>query len=216
IVFEVGGGVAGSPSSLAWWDWVDRETGLHVVDLAPRLGEIEHLIESSIPPWCAGRVVRLTRAPPEVVGEILGLPRGEAEQASRRLYDEALWSGDRRCLLEAYERASRLGLNARFGARVLHLTAARGKAWALRVLLGGLSPRLAGGTALAALGDSPSDADMLEMADYPVVIPRPGGAVGVRPRRADYSIARQPAPRGWVEAVGELLLRFWSGGSRGG
>jgi mannosyl-3-phosphoglycerate phosphatase len=213
VVFEVSGGAAGGPGSLAWWDWVDPETGLHVASLAPPLAAVEGLVERSIPPGCRGRVVRLSRADPGLVGEILGLPRSEAALASRRLYDEALWSPDRGCLEEAARRASLLGLTVRWGARVLHLTGARGgKAWALRLLAGRLSPRLRGETVVA-LGDSPSDADMLEEADYAVVVPHRGGRVGVSPRRGDYLVAPEPAPRGWVWAVREVLLRLWSGGS---
>jgi mannosyl-3-phosphoglycerate phosphatase len=202
FIVEVGGAVAGEPGVLAYHDWVDPETGLEVVNLAPTIDRLEGLIEEAIPPACRGFITRLSRAGEELVARILGLPRGEAVLASRRLYDEALWSPRPECLEEAQARALRLGFNVRRGARVLHLTMARGKGAALKML-----PRLAPaleGARWAALGDSPSDADMLEASDYPIVVPHKGG-IGVRPRRLDYLVALEPAPAGWVWAIRRVV-----------
>ncbi|MEB2835758.1 MAG: hypothetical protein GSR80_000596 [Desulfurococcales archaeon] len=202
LVVEVGSAVAGDPGILAWWDWVDPETGLAVIDLAPRLDALEGLVERAIPPRCRGRVARISRAPPEAVEEALGLRGEEALMASRRLYDEALWSRDPGCLEEAARRAYGLGFNVRRGARVLHLTMAGGKARGLEALER-LAPALRGAEWVA-MGDSPSDADMLEWASHAVVIPH-GSGLGVRPRRASYHVAPYPAPEGWVWAARRVV-----------
>jgi predicted mannosyl-3-phosphoglycerate phosphatase (HAD superfamily) len=92
FIVEVGGAVAGEPGVLAYHDWVDPETGLEVVDLAPTIDRLEGLIMEAIPPTCRDSIVRISRADEGLVSRILELPRGEAALASRRLYDEALWS----------------------------------------------------------------------------------------------------------------------------
>ena len=202
VAFELSAGIAAPPGVLAYYDYVDSATGMAVIELARPLDRLAGEVHEAIPRHCRERVVSLREASPELVSSITGLPPDEAELARRRRYDEALW-GPRECLEETAARALAMGLNARLGARVLHISTARGKSLALRIL-GDLIPHLRGSVSVA-MGDSMADADMLEEADVAVVIPHRSGA-WLRLRRSDYVVAPQPAPEGWAWAVWNIVL----------
>ncbi len=212
-VVELGGALVGSEDLLPQRDWVDPSTGLAVVELAPRLEGLRNLLERIIPAACRDRVTIIRGAPEEEVSEALGLRGEEASAASRRLWDEAIWSSDRACLEAIALRALRAGLNVVEGARVLHVTGAPGKRGALEALER-LAPWLLGARWVA-IGDSPADRDMLEWSWAAVVIPHPPGRVAVRPRRGDYVVAPEPAPGGWVWAASTIELIYSTPSSRG-
>jgi mannosyl-3-phosphoglycerate phosphatase len=58
-----------------------------------------------------------------------------------------------------------------------------------------------------AIGDSPNDVSMLELADEALVIPNPNNGT-LRLKRADYTIADASGPAGWGDAVIKLLNAF--------
>lgn len=58
-----------------------------------------------------------------------------------------------------------------------------------------------------AIGDSPNDSSMLELADEALVIPNPKKGT-LRLERAGYTIADAPGPVGWGLAVSKLLNEF--------
>ena len=58
-----------------------------------------------------------------------------------------------------------------------------------------------------AIGDSPNDLSMLELADEALVIPNPDNGT-LQLKRADYMIADVPGPSGWGDSVIELLNAF--------
>jgi mannosyl-3-phosphoglycerate phosphatase len=58
-----------------------------------------------------------------------------------------------------------------------------------------------------AIGDSPNDVSMLELADEALVIPNPNNGT-LRLRRSDYTIADASGPAGWGDAVIKLLNAF--------
>lgn len=64
-----------------------------------------------------------------------------------------------------------------------------------------------GKTMMAAIGDSPIDQSMLDLADVPIGIPTSTGlGVNVDPQRG--IVAAQQGATGWAEAVSELLSRI--------
>lgn len=58
-----------------------------------------------------------------------------------------------------------------------------------------------------AIGDSPNDVSMLELADEALVIPNPNNDT-LRLERSDYTIANASGPSGWGDAVIKLLNAF--------
>ena len=58
-----------------------------------------------------------------------------------------------------------------------------------------------------AIGDSPNDVSMLELADEAIVIPNPNNDT-LRLERSDYAIADASGPAGWGDAVIKLLNAF--------
>lgn len=58
-----------------------------------------------------------------------------------------------------------------------------------------------------AIGDSPNDVSMLELADEALVIPNPNNGT-LRLKRSDYTIADASGPAGWGDAVIKLLNAF--------
>lgn len=192
------------------------EEGAVVTASTPRLLPEGPLVLAGPPPGPAelleGRCREETRTINEMsageVSALTGLPPLEAEAARRRRYTLAL-HGPRSCLRRAMEAAASMGLYARLGRVFLMVADAGGKAAALREARR-RSPVLRE-AALAAIGDSPMDAGMLEEAEVAAVVPHPGGPA-VRPRRSTYMVAEEPAPRGWEIAVRRLLPLILQGG----
>lgn len=56
-----------------------------------------------------------------------------------------------------------------------------------------------------AIGDSPIDQSMLDIADYPIGIPTPGGLVQVEVNCKNSRIAKHPGAVGWADSVSEVL-----------
>ena len=128
------------------------------------------------------------------------------EAMVERLYDLIVWSPDRICLEKLARKAAEAGFNALLGSKLLHIYRHRGKGGAAEALKELLKPYLSG--PIVALGDSPIDWPMLDVADVAIVIPRFHGIPQVR-LRPSYRIARKPAPEGWVESVESLLLSLF-------
>lgn len=140
------------------------------------------------------------------VATATGLTRDEAGLAKQREFDEPFEVIDAErtsVLLDAIVRA---GNRWTGGGRFLHLTGRNDKAVAVRVLLD-FYRRAFGAIHVAGLGDAMNDADFLREVDAPVVIASAHANEVVRhvPRA---TITRSPGPRGWNEAVLELLTTF--------
>lgn len=138
------------------------------------------------------------------VAQITGLSQPAAALARQRCHSEpGLWAGDDAGLDRFLAALSDRGIAARRGGRFLTLSLGRTKADAMH----DCKTRL-GATTTIALGDAPNDIEMLETADYGVIIrndhapPLPalkGEATG-RIRRTG-----APGPQGWNIAIQEIL-----------
>ena len=56
-----------------------------------------------------------------------------------------------------------------------------------------------------AIGDSPIDQSMLDIADFPIAIPTPDGLVQVAVREHNGRVSTLPGAAGWSASVGEVL-----------
>lgn len=139
----------------------------------------------------------------EVAG-ITGLSPEAAELACRRAHSEpGLWAGD------ALDRAAFLtalaakGIEARSGGRFLTLSFGGTKAGRMAELIARLRPDIT-----IALGDAPNDREMIETADYGVIIRNDHGP-GLPPLsgEAEGRIRRTTCegPAGWREGIEAIL-----------
>lgn len=138
------------------------------------------------------------------VAEITGLPPDSAARARQRLFTEpGIWSGTAEEEAAFIGALSAEGIEARRGGRFLTLSFGGTKAGRMAGVARGL-----GADTTIALGDAPNDREMIEAADFGVIIrndhgsglpPLPGERTG-RIRRST-----EPGPTGWNRAVLEIL-----------
>ncbi|WP_425072152.1 HAD-IIB family hydrolase [Sagittula sp. S175] len=138
------------------------------------------------------------------VAELTGLSEEAAALARQRMYSEpGSWTGTDAELSHFKAMLGMYGVSARHGGRFLTLSLGRTKADAMREVMDML-----GATVTIALGDAPNDREMLETADYGVIVRNDQGT-GLPPMdgEEDGHIRRTeaPGPEGWAEAVLALL-----------
>lgn len=141
------------------------------------------------------------------VAALTGLPEDQAEKAQDRLYSEpGSWTGTDAELSAFKAMLDGHGVVARRGGRFLTLSLGRTKADAMREVMAEL-----GSTRTVALGDAPNDREMLETADFGVIVRNDHGA-GLAPMAGEENgrIRRTsaPGPEGWAEAVLSLLTEL--------
>jgi mannosyl-3-phosphoglycerate phosphatase len=155
---------------------------------------------------CGAGVRSFAQLSPEEVQELTGLSGTAARLALAREYDEPFLLDDEGRAAALAEAAERRGLRVTRGGRFFHLTGATDKGRALRVLVGLYE---AGGRRFStvAIGDSENDLPLLQAAERPIVIPRPGGRIDAALALAlpEAERAPEPGPAGWNAAVLAVL-----------
>ncbi|CUI74170.1 HAD-IIB family hydrolase [Cognatishimia activa] len=134
--------------------------------------------------------------------EATGLDQDAAALAKERCFSEpGLWSGDeaqKGVFLKALEDQ---GITAQQGGRFLTLSFGSNKADQMRALAHKFNPKHT-----IALGDAPNDIQMLEAAEFPVVIKNPHRAPLAPLVNETRAIRTQlPGPQGWNVAILDLL-----------
>ena len=140
----------------------------------------------------------------EEIAKLTGLSASDVENARSRAYSEpGLWRGcvdEKSAFLAALKEA---GIHATEGGRFLTLSFGGTKKDGMRQIISRLLPEIT-----VALGDAPNDIDMLEHADFGIVVANPhrpplpflrGEAAGRITR------TKLAGPAGWNAAVHELL-----------
>ncbi|WP_068108676.1 HAD-IIB family hydrolase [Tropicimonas marinistellae] len=133
-----------------------------------------------------------------------GLAPEDAANASRRQFSEpGLWNGSNAELDSFLQELEALGVSARHGGRFLTLSFGGTKADRMAEVASRYDnpPKLA-------LGDAPNDREMIEAADYGVIVANPHGTpLPPLPGEAAGRIHRTsaPGPEGWNSAVLDLL-----------
>lgn len=139
----------------------------------------------------------------EVAAETGLAPEAAARAKSRRYSEPGRWTGPEADLARFLDAASAAGLTARRGGRFLTLSLGGTKADRMDELLHRYAPRHS-----IALGDAPNDVEMLERAEFGVIVrndhapplPPLAGEDSGRIRRTEHE-----GPRGWAEAITALL-----------
>ena len=136
--------------------------------------------------------------------ERTGLPEEAARRAKRRRFSEpGIWTGPDDTLDRFLAAAQSAGLVIQRGGRFLSVSFGGTKADRMEELIAKYAPRCT-----IALGDAPNDVQMLERADYGVIVANPAsktmpplsGEVAGRIRRTTRS-----GPSGWSDAVFDIL-----------
>lgn len=144
------------------------------------------------------------------IAEWTDLPLEDAVRARRREFTEPFLMADPERLPELKSDAAARGFTITTGGRLYHLMGAdQSKGRAVRKvqeILAGPGPKP---VVSLGLGDSPNDAEMLEVVDHPIVIPRPDGSV-MDVRRDDAVVAPEPGSRGWSSALLDVVSRLSS------
>jgi len=140
------------------------------------------------------------------IAKLTGLTGPEAARAKRREFDEPFWfegPPPRAALARLRALARGKGLVLSRGGRFFHLHGRCDKGRALACMLREIGERRA---RVLAFGDSPHDVPMLRRADFPFVVPKPGG-------RPDPEVVRRIprariAPAAGPRGVAAVLRRF--------
>ncbi len=146
----------------------------------------------------------------EDVAKETGLDLPAARRARDRMSSEPIVWRDSEEALERFVRAlDAQGFELTRGGRFFHVLGRVSKASALRVLLeAAISKRPPSEPQecqqILALGDSPNDCELLEMADVAVVVPNPAARSPLQPREG-WRLASAPGPTGWNEAVLDVV-----------
>lgn len=138
--------------------------------------------------------------------EVAGLTNLTVEQATlakdRRFSEPGIWGGTPEAERAFIAALVARGLSARRGGRFLTLSYGANKADRMRELRADL-----GNPPCMALGDAPNDAEMLEAADVPIIIPNPHGPYPELSQAAMSRLRQAPAPGpvGWNVAITTLV-----------
>lgn len=148
--------------------------------------------------WNTAEIVRRT-----------GLSEKEAEGARQRQFSEpGIWSGDDDGLNAFRTALADRGITARHGGRFLTLSFGGSKADRMEEILQGIACNTATRPLTLALGDAPNDTEMLEAADFGVVIANPSDiALPPLDGELDGRIRRSilTGPAGWNDSILDIL-----------
>lgn len=137
-----------------------------------------------------------------------GLAPSDARKAMKREATEPLlWHDTEEALAKFKERLRPLQLQCVRGGRFHHVMGTFHKASCFAQLREYYGSRWQEEVAIAALGDSQNDLQMLEDASFAIVIPSPKG-IKIKLERDDTFYATQIAPDGWQEGIDYFLNRI--------
>lgn len=141
------------------------------------------------------------------VSNVTGLPPKDAKRAKQRAFSEpGLWQGDDSGLKAFLAALAAKGITARQGGRFLTLSFGQTKENAMAEISKSLNPKTT-----IALGDAPNDIEMLQAADYGIIVVNPSGT-GI-PKLAQEETGkiirtRLAGPVGWNAALLDLLPKL--------
>lgn len=206
IIFENGAGVALPEGYFRNDPGITSSTPLQVEHFGPTYSEIRSTLE---------RLRSRHRFPfrgfgdmtAKEVAALTGLDELAAQRARQRQGSEpGVWEGSEAIRRDFIAELTRAGLRAVSGGRFLHIMPKIDKAEAMRELVGRFTaahPDIR--YRVIAAGDSPNDADMLQLADVAVVIRRPDASWMPLKRREGVIKSPEPGPAGWQHCIQKLL-----------
>ena len=141
------------------------------------------------------------------IAQITGLSHNDAANAAERAFSEpGIWSGSAELRGAFIDALHDHGIHAREGGRFLTLSYGRTKADQMAALTDAFAPRHT-----LALGDAPNDIEMLQAAEFGVIVANPHrDPLPPLPGEDTGRITRTtlPGPAGWNGAVLDLIARL--------
>jgi len=146
---------------------------------------------------------------PAAISQETGLGGQEARLAKEREASEPfLWSGTDAALKELGMILAGDDIRIQRGGRFYHFTGNATKERAMaRIKASFVEQKPDRRIISVALGDGPNDLEMIEAADFGVIMPNAGG-VAICSSKSDVRMAPAPGPQGWVVAVRELFTEL--------
>ena len=139
---------------------------------------------------------------PEAVADATGLAPQQAVLATRRLASEPItWQGSEDQFAAFARYLAGQDLQTLQGGRFMHVLGRTDKGRALQQVVCKTNPQ----ARTIALGDSPNDQAMLQVADFPIIIRRKHAGHMKWNARVDAVRTQEAGPQGWNQAVCELL-----------
>ncbi|MFN3189770.1 MAG: HAD-IIB family hydrolase [Aureliella sp.] len=134
------------------------------------------------------------------------LSETKAEAALARASTEPLvWQDEANRIEEFGRKLSDHGLTLTRGGRFWHVAGATTKGTAMQRVIDRLYKSMTSPPTTLAIGDSPIDQTMLDIADVPIGIPWPNGVVHVTVKGHNGVTASLAGADGWAEAVTKVL-----------
>ncbi len=145
----------------------------------------------------------------EEIADATGLAFDDASRAKDRQATEPfLWSGSDNALGRLEAIVGQAALQIQRGGRFYHLTGHATKDQAMNVMVNSIAEQRPDCDLISiALGDGPNDLSMIEAADFGVIMPNPDG-VTIETSKPHVRTASRPGPRGWVNAVTEIMAEL--------
>jgi mannosyl-3-phosphoglycerate phosphatase len=150
----------------------------------------------------------------EGIMQATDLPPDRAQASLQRSCTEPLLWKDAQEKLPDFRsalEAARLSLTR--GGRFWHVAGQTNKGTAMQEVLKRENQASEAPAVSLAIGDSPIDQGMLDLADYPIAIPAPDGTVQVNVPAPRGRRATLPGPAGWAETVTSVLDELLPGNS---
>ena len=194
-----------------WPAIVENGAGMLAANTAPDEGAGDYdalrAILADVPDALRRQFTGFGDMTPQEVSKHTGLAEDSAVLARKRAFSEpGLWQGTDDAKEEFLTALAAQGVRAQQGGRFLTLSFGATKADQMGVLKERYQPRTT-----IALGDAPNDVDMLENADFGVVVANPTRApLGVLKGEAEGRIMRtkDAGPTGWNRAVMDVIARL--------
>ena len=186
--------------------WFGHHTEKHVLFSRP-LEEIRHWLDAVR----TKHHYAFTGFQDMTISELMqhtGLTRANAEFATQRIGTEPLlWQDSDTALARFQQQVENAGLQWIQGGRFLHIMGRFDKADAMHYLITQFRQHHPDQDVVSiALGDSPNDTRMLQLADYAVVIKGANSAaVHLNKSPGREMRSREPGPQGWNQCLSELI-----------
>lgn len=140
------------------------------------------------------------------VSDITGLDLASAQRAQQRLYSETLdWRDSEEALTKFSSTLTGIGFSVSQGGRFVHLMGPNNKGvaaqWFQTLLKREMNPDV---VAIAA-GDAPNDGELLEMADYALLMRNSRGTPLRLQRSGPTWLSDSAGPVAWAKGISEIL-----------
>ncbi|MEM8917967.1 MAG: HAD-IIB family hydrolase [Pseudomonadota bacterium] len=141
-------------------------------------------------------------------------PQRALKAKAREATEPFLWTGNDSEMEQFRDLMENQQLSIQRGGRFYHLTGQCGKADAMDWIASHYKSTCPDRQiTTVALGDGPNDLEMIEKADFGVIIPNPAGSA-IRSAKSSVITATKPGPEGWVEVMQQIFDQLDSANDR--